>query len=147
MPKIHTKNGFEYYSENNMGIWSWHYRPCGRIPFMQLGTSAALSYKPAKKVDMLALLDDPVRALACYQEDLASRSDVDAARAHYERAKARYEETLQPDWEDDFRGNNPGKIGRKTKGIASDFRSAEWRLAAAIRLQKELQKENDAFAD
>lgn len=147
MPKIHTKNGFEYYAENNMGQWAWYYRPCGRIPFMEFAPSIAHNYRKVKKIDMEALLNDAAPALVLYQSDLNRLSDVVQAKADYEKAKANYEDTLQPGWEDDFRGNNPGKIGRKTKEIEWNFKCAGWRLNAAIALQEQLKLEKNAFAD
>lgn len=132
---VKTLNGFEYYSENNWGSWTWFFKPTGG-PFF---TSAE-----GPKAKFIAFLGNPEKAIAVYQQRLWSAMDVEEAVTELARAKSFHESVSSPDWDPGGNTNNPGKVARAIReAAASGTRviAAERALAAAQEWRCRLAKE------
>lgn len=137
MKKIHQKNGFEYRCDRSYQMVIWYFRPNGKKVFIQY-TDLSKAPRQTIKADMEAFLSDQQCALGHYEVTLAEQADVCKATARYEEAKTAYEATQKPDWDDNFRGNNPGKIGRRERQLKERMERAKSELDRAIRLQSQL---------
>lgn len=134
MKKIHQKNGFEYGCERYLTDVTWYFRPIGFKAFLQYCTHEN-GLRRTLKADMEALLNTPESAKKYYDEKLLRDSNVEEAAEEFERAKSAYEVTQAPGWEDNFRGNNPGKIGRREADLRSAMEGAKARLDHAKKLR------------
>ena len=128
-------NGFEYYSENNWGHWSWFFKPIGG-PFYTSGEGP--------KAKFLAFLGKPEDAMAAYQRKLRTAVDVEAAVRELSRAKAFHASVNNPDWDPGGTTNNPGKVARALRDAAASGESlaaAERAVATAQEWRTQLTKE------
>ncbi|MCP3921641.1 MAG: hypothetical protein GY714_03555 [Desulfobacterales bacterium] len=138
MGKIHFKNGFEYWCErrNIFGKWHhyWYFRPENNLIEI---------YINGLKKDIEKLLSEPDKALEYYTKEIKRKSDVDTAKKEFEDAKEVYECSKTDPYFDDFRGNNPNKIGRKTEAAYNRYNETDQRLKKAIELNRIITETNN----
>ena len=143
-PKVRIKNGFEYRARRSGYDWIYEYRPVECriwISYIKsLDDTVLWGGSKTVKADLEKFLNDPAKSQKYYDDTLARESDVIRAEKSFKQAYEIYQRSLTDPTFDDFRGNNPNKIGRRKRDAEMQYHLWEGAVKKAQELAKIIEE-------